>query len=121
MPRGNGTGPMGMGPMTGRAAGICAWNGAPGYANPVAGRCGGGFGRGRGQGGQGRGRHGCRNLFLATGLPGWMRGGGNAAPDRAGGFDEIQALANQAQALQAQLAGVQERLKRLETQAGAEG
>jgi len=120
MPRGNGTGPMGMGPLTGRAAGICAGNGAPGYANPVAGRCGGGFGRGRGGMGGGSGR-GFRKLFFATGLPGWMRGGGHAAPDRAGGFDEKQALAIHARALQAQLDGVQERLKRLETRSGAEG
>lgn len=33
MPRGDGTGPAGAGPMSGRAAGICAGNYAPGYAN----------------------------------------------------------------------------------------
>lgn len=44
MPRGNGTGPNGMGPMTGRAAGFCAGYGVPGYANPGYGR---GFGWGR--------------------------------------------------------------------------
>jgi len=38
MPAGDGTGPMGMGPMTGRAAGYCAGYPAPGYANPMAGR-----------------------------------------------------------------------------------
>ncbi len=42
MPGGNGTGPTGMGPMTGRAAGYCAGYPAPGYANPIPGR---GFGR----------------------------------------------------------------------------
>ncbi len=36
MPRGDGTGPMGQGPMTGRGLGYCA-----GYPHP-------GFGRGRG-------------------------------------------------------------------------
>ena len=41
MPRGDGTGPAGMGPMTGRAAGYCAGYGVPGYTNPVGGR---GFG-----------------------------------------------------------------------------
>jgi len=35
MPWGDGTGPMGMGPMTGRAAGFCAGYGVPGYANPI--------------------------------------------------------------------------------------
>ena len=37
MPRGNGTGPLGMGSMTGRAAGYCAGYPVPGYMNPVAG------------------------------------------------------------------------------------
>ena len=41
MPRGDGTGPAGMGPMTGRAAGYCAGFPVPGYMNPVVGR--GGF------------------------------------------------------------------------------
>lgn len=45
MPAGDGTGPAGMGPMTGRAAGYCAGYGVPGYMNPVPGR-GRGFGRG---------------------------------------------------------------------------
>mgnify|MGYP006290037961 CR=1 FL=1 len=49
MPGGDGTGPAGMGPMTGRAAGYCAGYQAPGYMNPVPGR-GFGFGRGRGAG-----------------------------------------------------------------------
>ena len=31
MPRGDGTGPLGQGPMTGRAAGYCAGYHAPGY------------------------------------------------------------------------------------------
>lgn len=63
MPRGDGTGPMGMGPMTGRGAGYCAGFGVPGYMNagpawgygPGYGR---GFGRGfaRGWGGGFRGR-----------------------------------------------------------------
>lgn len=55
MPGGDRTGPMGMGPMTGRGAGLCA-----GFAGP-------GFGRG---GGRGR-----RNWFYATGLTGWQRAG----------------------------------------------
>ncbi len=40
MPFGDGTGPAGMGPMTGRAAGFCAGYSMPGYMNPVAGRAG---------------------------------------------------------------------------------
>ena len=76
MPAGDGTGPTGQGPMTGRGAGFCAGFGVPGYANrpglggffsrinpfglfgPGAGSAAG-FGRGRGRGrgfGRGRGR-----------------------------------------------------------------
>jgi len=40
MPFGNGTGPAGSGPMTGRAAGFCAGFPVPGYMNPVMGRAG---------------------------------------------------------------------------------
>ena len=51
MPGGDRTGPMGFGPMSGRAAGYCAGYPVPGYANPVLGRgFGMGFGRGRGRG-----------------------------------------------------------------------
>jgi hypothetical protein len=49
MPRGDGTGPAGMGPLTGRAAGYCAGYGMPGYANPWGGRMRGTFGWGRGR------------------------------------------------------------------------
>jgi len=50
MPRGDGTGPMGMGPMTGRAAGYCAGFATAGFMNPMGGRLGLGLGRGRGRG-----------------------------------------------------------------------
>ncbi len=56
MPRRDGTGPEGMGPMTGRAVGSCA-----GYTVP-------GFGFGRSGGGRGH-----RNMFYATGQTGWQR------------------------------------------------
>ena len=69
MPRGDGTGPMGMGAMSGRAAGYCAGYDMPGYANPAFGR--GYFGPGMGRGG-GRGRR-FRRWFYATGLPFWTR------------------------------------------------
>ena len=65
MPRGDGTGPTGAGPMTGRRAGYCASNDMPGFAKPAA-RPGLGLGL------QGGG-HGWRHWFFATGLPGWMR------------------------------------------------
>ena len=40
MPLGDGTGPAGLGPMTGRAAGYCAGYGVPGFMNPIRGRFG---------------------------------------------------------------------------------
>jgi len=40
MPFGDGTGPAGLGPMTGRAAGFCAGYPVPGYVNPAVGRAG---------------------------------------------------------------------------------
>ena len=64
MPFGDGTGPRGMGPMTGRGAGYCAGFSGPGFTNPLPGptRFGFGFGwrpRYSGWGGRrGRGR-GC--------------------------------------------------------------
>lgn len=69
MPRGDGTGPMGQGPMTGRGAGYCAGYNAPGYINPA---WGGGFFGPRMSRGRGRG-FGYRNWFYATGLPFWAR------------------------------------------------
>jgi len=68
MPGGDGTGPGGFGPMTGRAAGYCAGYSVPGYMNPY-GFGGGGFGRGRGY----------RNRYYATGLPFGARYGYNQA------------------------------------------
>ncbi len=62
MPRGDGTGPNGLGSMTGRAAGYCNGYSVPGFINP-------GFGCGFGRGG-GRGFH---RGFWATGIPGWAR------------------------------------------------
>ncbi|OPY62026.1 DUF5320 domain-containing protein [Pelotomaculum sp. PtaB.Bin117] len=47
VPRGNGTGPIGMGPLTGRGAGFCAGFKIPGFVNLNFGR-GMGLGRGRG-------------------------------------------------------------------------
>ena len=95
MPAGDGTGPRGMGPMTGRAAGYCAGYPVPGFMNPYGARWSGGgysayavpyaaampgaypyqapfFGRG---GGLAWGRGGGWGMGLAWGR-GWGRGGG---------------------------------------------
>ena len=47
MPRGDRTGPLGQGPMTGRRMGVCTGYNRPGMMNHFF---GGGFGRGRGMG-----------------------------------------------------------------------
>lgn len=112
MPGGDGTGPQGMGPMTGRAMGWCA-----GY--PAA-----GFGWGRGRGG-GWGR---RNVFHATGLTGWQRAGmgypawgagpawGATAPfaPAYGPDQELNALKAQAEYLEDSLEGIRQRMTELE-------
>jgi len=57
MPGGDGSGSMGQGPMTGRAAGFCAGYPNPGYSRPRYGLgYGRGWGRGFGRGYLGRGR-----------------------------------------------------------------
>jgi hypothetical protein len=69
MPAGDGTGPFGTGPMTGRAAGFCAGFGMPGYATPIPRRW---LALRRGWWGGGCG---WRHWYYATGLPGWARFG----------------------------------------------
>lgn len=89
MPGGNGTGPMGMGPMTGRGAGPCA-----GFATaaPI---------RGRGMG--------CRQGFLGRG-----RQNRNGAPFQAPIMENAKtALKNQADALRAELEVVEKRLNEM--------
>lgn len=116
MPRGNRTGPRGMGAMTGRAAGLCAGFQAPGYDNQVPGR-GKGFG-GRSGGFAGGGR-GWRNWFHATGIPGWMRFGGNAAPSqKLDPENERQVLKNQAEMLQTEMNNVKKRLDEMDAGKG---
>jgi hypothetical protein len=118
MPRGDRTGPRGIGPMTGRGAGFCAGFGMPGYENPVPGRgFGMGFGRGRGawsRGFSGGGR-GWRSMFYASGQPGWMRFGAAAASvANADPEVEKQALKNQADYLQGELDSIRKRLEKVE-------
>ena len=108
MPGGNGTGPAGMGPMTGRGAGFCAGYAGPGYANPVGGRgygigCSRGMGRGRGFG---------RGF-------GWYSAAGSYETNTS--FDpkltaaqEVENLKQQAVLLQNSLSQVSERIDRLE-------
>ena len=111
MPGGDGTGPMGAGPMTGRGAGFCAGYPVPGYMNPIGGR--GGFGGGRG-GGWGRGRR-WRHWFYATGVPGWARPAWGYPPP-AGPEDELSSLEGQSRHLEEYLKDLQGRIAELKGQ-----
>ena len=119
MPRGNRTGPAGLGPMTGRGAGFCACYAMPGYANGAMGR---GFSDRGGGGGFGRGR-GYRNMYWTTGMPGWARGGFPtrelaAYPSPAVEFSpaqEANALKDQVKYMQDSINVLNERIKELES------
>lgn len=105
MPRGDGTGPMGFGPMTGRAAGWCAGFPGPGFMNRAAGP-GFGFGRGRGW----------RWMYYATGVPGWARAGFSPysqVPWVTTAGEEEDLLQQQAGFLERQLEAVRARLNKL--------
>ena len=64
---GDGTGPAGLGPMTGRGAGYCAGYSVPGYQNTMVPR------RGYWRTGSWGGGRGYRNIYNATGLTRWQR------------------------------------------------
>ncbi|MGB9609626.1 MAG: DUF5320 domain-containing protein [Bryobacteraceae bacterium] len=100
MPFGDGTGPLGQGPRTGRGAGFCSGFGVPGSLN----RGGGFFGRGRGGG------RGWRNW---QGAFGWPFG----SPAQ---YDEVGALKAQAGFFERALDSIRKRIEGLETKTKAE-
>jgi len=119
MPYGDGTGPMGRGPMTGRAAGYCAGYGLPGYASAIG---GGGMGARMGWGGGwGRGWR-WRNWYY--GAPDWAPLSYvpplGYAPYAMPPTREQQAelLSTQAKALQQELDAINRRLEELEQTEG---
>lgn len=100
MPRGDGTGPMGVGAMTGRRAGYCTGFGI-------------GFGRSNDRGGQGGG-FGRRNRFFATGVPGRAQFGGFAAPfQKIDTETEEQAFQRHVDLLQSEMDAIKKRLDEL--------
>lgn len=115
MPKGNGRGPMGSGPMTGRRAGFCGGYGMPGYMN---------FGERRegcGRSGFGGGGHGRRNRYFETGLPGWIRSGLYGEPDiKRDPEMEKQFLKARMESLQTELDIVKRRLEESEKKGAAE-
>lgn len=104
MPRGDGTGPAGVGPMTGRSAGFCAGYNMPGFNNPIGGRFGRGMGWGRGFG------RGWRWSSYAAPYAAMPSYGPAIAPEQ-----EREYLQNQANALSDQLKEIQNRLSELES------
>ena len=109
MPRGDRTGPMGMGPMTGRAAGYCAGYGVPGNVNPMPRR---GFGMGWGGG------RGWRHRYYATGLPGRARFRYPSAWDAPPTPEqEAESLKAQTERLKEQLNTINQRIAELEKEA----
>lgn len=97
MPRGDGTGPLGMGPRTGRAAGFCSGFALPGFLNP-GGVYGMGFGRGRGG-------YGGRGLYCHP----FLGGAYLNVPAK----EEKELLSEQAAYLERQLGRVKRRLNEL--------
>ncbi len=105
MPRGDGTGPMGMGSMTGRGVGNCV-----GYASSEFVNRGVGFGRGMGAG------RGHKRMFCQTGIPGCLRSGYNTGLSNGQTIDEKALLKNQEGFFEKQLQKVKERLKDFDEQ-----
>ncbi len=129
MPRGDGTGPWGAGPMTGRGAGFCAGNAVPGYTSAGAGlgRFGGYGGAWRG-GAFGWGGCGYRGRFWAAGPAGWQYGLRGPDPWAASDWQGVSytfeptreqkaaLLQAQAENLERALGTVRERLAKLESE-----
>jgi hypothetical protein len=123
MPGGDRTGPLGLGPMTGRAAGLCAGYPGPGYLNPVSGR--GWFGVGRGGfprgGGRGRTFGGGRGWWWRTrffGYPAYAQPFAYYPPayTEPTAEEEKKFLQQELASLEEELGAIRERISELEKQ-----
>jgi hypothetical protein len=101
--------------------GYCSGYAAPGYANPGPGL---GYGRGMGRGGGFGGGRGRRNMYWATGLPGWARAGyapaGGTWPPAAEPAAEAEMLKAQATQFERALEEIKARLAELEAESKKE-
>ena len=99
MPRGDGTGPFGQGPMTGRRLGYCGGYPTPGFTKGY----GAGWGAGRrGPGfGWGRGAYPVNYAPPAPVAPEWDE------------EQEVKMLKAQATAIESQLKAIQDRIRQL--------
>ena len=112
MPAYNGTGPNGMGPMTGRRMGYCAEDASnPNYFRAGS-RVGGGFGRGRGFGQDSRynPRGLLRPRFIGTRIPVGYTENPYQPPTRE---QELAALNSNKKKINTQLSGIEKRIKEL--------
>jgi hypothetical protein len=112
MPGGDRTGPLGLGPMTGRRAGLCAGYPVPGYLNPIPGR--GWFGVGRG----GFPRGGGRGRTFGGGRGWWWRSGFYGYPPYAPGYPPAYSeptVEEEKEILQDELAALEEEMKAIKT------
>ena len=119
MPRGDGTGPWGLGPMTGRGLGYCAGFPVPGYLNPGPGfgaRWWGWPGRGRGRG-MGWWRYGRAPWVAAPVAWPYATPGAVAYPFYYGGAagTEEEALRREAETLKEEKEAIQDRLDEIES------
>lgn len=105
MPWGDGTGPMGFGPMTGRAAGYCAGYPVPGFMNPL----GGGFGFGGGFRTWGAPSWGAYRMGYYTGIPAYSTFPYYPTTAK----QEIRILKNEAKNLENALKEIQSRIAEL--------
>ena len=111
MPRGDGTGPRGIGSMTGRAAGYCGGYAVPGYINPFGRGAFGGRGAGRGRGfNQGFGR-GIESPWAQRTVPDYANTAYAPAPTTE---QELEMLKGQAEGFRGALQNIQQRISELE-------
>jgi hypothetical protein len=106
MPAGDGRGPRGEGPMTGRRAGFCAGGTTPGYASS------GQRGMGRGRGGGGRGFFGFPWGFSRQNSYRDVRG--QVAPEEFSGSGEVESLRAQNRELLERFTALENRIREME-------
>lgn len=120
MPKGDRTGPMGAGSMSGRGAGLCSELNTTGYANEkMAGRSrmNRGCRRGRGMRGPTAGNGGWQNRGFAPDQPSPMYTGSYPAPSRfSKPVSEEASLRDQSRALQSELNAIEKRIEKIEGQ-----
>jgi len=111
---GDGTGPEGLGPQTGRGIGYCTGNVVPGFQNTTVPRLGLGRASFRGRGGR------FRNLYNGTGLTRWQQ---NATSTTTIGTQQtitktqqLDALKKQAELIKNELDNITRQIREIESE-----